>query len=145
MSRSRTRPSVAAAARCGHLRDECVAALIDTGSPAATSTPDVVRQARRVRLPVRQRDDDGRGQLDLPRRAGGGRGDVGEQPGDRRRGDGEHDGVDLEVVLVRAEHEPPAVGEPVQPAHRGGQPHVDTGGEGVDERRVAAAQGAEHG
>ena len=39
-ARSRTSPSVARA-RCGHFREECVAALIDIGSPAATRTPEV--------------------------------------------------------------------------------------------------------
>ena len=109
--------------------DECVTPLTESGSPAATSAPDVAGSADVLR-PVRQRDDDRRRQLDARRRARRRRGDGRSSRATAGAGTASSDGVDVERLGFgrRAEHEQPAGRRSAQGAHGGAQPHLGAGG-----------------
>ena len=131
-------------ARCGHLRDGVRRRLDRQRArrrrPARRTSPAARRRRRPGRRARRRRTTPARS----PRRAGGGGHDLGQQPRDRGRRDGEHHGVDVSAPC-------PGPRTSRQPSARrcSARTVVDSrtstrGRERVDERRVAAAQGAEH-
>ena len=137
------------APRCAHLVLECVTPLTASGSPAATSAPEVGGSVAASAAAVGQRDDDRRGELDLR----GGRGRARRRPPASSRaaaGAGTASSTASTssgsgaVAGPSASRQPPRAAG--QLADRGAQPQLGRGRaeQRVQQHPVAAAQRAEH-